>query len=76
MSCLADCTLCPRECHANRLDARAGACGMMGKETVLAHAGDCGVTGKDTVLARAGGCGVVGEDLVFARAALQMWEDP
>ncbi len=91
MSCLADCTLCPRECHANRLDARAGACGMMGKETVLAHAGDCGVTGKetglaragdcgvtgkDTVLARAGDCGVVGEDVLVARAALHMWEEP
>jgi putative pyruvate formate lyase activating enzyme len=55
---------------------RAGACGVTGKETVLARAGACGVTGKETVLARAGACGVVGEDVLVARAALHMWEEP
>lgn len=39
---LADCTLCPRKCHANRL-----------ADASLARAGICGVIGEDVLVARA-----------------------
>lgn len=42
MNDLEDCTLCPRKCHANRL-----------ADVSLARAGICGVIGEDVLVARA-----------------------
>ena len=53
---LADCALCPRECHVNRLAGETGFCGI-GREAVVCSAGPH--FGEEPPLVGAGGSGTI-----------------
>lgn len=86
MSDLADCTLCPRECHANRLADMAKTGGVVNDgvaDNGVVKIDDAtkicsGTKNRDvaSIYGQAGACGVTGEDVALARAALHMWEEP